>query len=95
MLIIKRPIITEKTIALYKKNKKVVFEIDINTTKTNAKKALEQIYSVKVDNSRIINRLGKYKMSRKSRKLSKVQDKKIGIFKLKEGSKIDLFEKGE
>ena len=95
MLIIKKPVITEKTIAQYKKDRKVVFEIDTNTSKANAKKNIEQIYGVKVENAKVINRLGKYKMNRRTRMLSKTQDKKIGIFKLKEGSKIDLFEKGE
>lgn len=90
-MIIKKPIVTEKTLALYKNNKKVTFEIDINSTKQTAQKELEKSFEVKVGNVRIINRLGKYKYSRYSKKISKLKDRKIAIFELKEG-KIEIFE---
>lgn len=45
--IIKRPVITERTSDLMA-NKKYVFEVDIRANKTEIKKAVEQIFKVKV-----------------------------------------------
>lgn len=86
-----KPVITEKTLNNYKKNKKVTFEVNINTDKDNAKKSLENIYGVKISDVRVISRLGKYKTDRKIRKLNKLSDKKIMIFTLKDNSEIDIF----
>ncbi len=90
-MIIKSPVVTEKTLSLYKNQKKVTFEISLTANKLEAAKELEKAFKVKVANVRIINRLGKYKYSRYSRKTNKLSDKKIAVFKLKDGS-IDLFE---
>ena len=91
MNIIKRPIVTEKTIKNYKDSKKVTFEVSIDANKTNASKAIQDIYGVKVIDARVTNRLGKYKFSRLTRKLNKNKDKKIMIFTLSEKDEIDIF----
>lgn len=90
-MIIKSPVVTEKTLSLYKNQKKVTFEISLTANKVEAAKELEKAFKVKVAGVRIINRLGKYKYSRYSRKINKLSDKKLAVFKLKEGT-IDLFE---
>lgn len=94
-MIIKNPLVSEKTITNYKKNNEVAFEVDVNTNKLEVEKAVEKIYGVEVLQSRVNNRMGKYKMDRQTRRPYKNRDKKIVILKLKSGSKIDIFEKGE
>ncbi len=89
---IKKPIVTEKTIALYKKFKRATFEVDIDVNKIEAAKAVEGAYGVKVLGVTVTNRLGKYRINRLSRKLSKGQDRKIMTFKLSDKDKIEIFE---
>jgi large subunit ribosomal protein L23 len=91
MNLIKRPVITEKTIKNYKELKKVTFEVSMEANKTNASKAIEEIYGVKVLDVTVANRLGKYKFSRLTRKLNKNKDRKIMVFKLSEKDEIDIF----
>jgi large subunit ribosomal protein L23 len=63
--IIKRPIITEKSMANVE-NKIYTFEVDTNSTKTNIKNSVEKIFNVKVKKINISNtkkkpkRVGKY-----------------------------------
>ncbi|MCA9387317.1 50S ribosomal protein L23 [Candidatus Dojkabacteria bacterium] len=92
MIILKRPIVTEKTTAEYESENKVTFEVALKANKIAAAKALEEVYGVKVEASWVINRLGKKKANRLTRKIErKSSDKKIIKFKLKKGDKIDLF----
>lgn len=91
MKIIRKPIITEKTMKNYKDNNVVVFEVDVKANKKDATKILEDVYGVKVLAARVINRLGKYKSERARRKINKQSDKKIMIFKLAEKDQIDIF----
>lgn len=63
--IIKRPLITEKTM-LAMENKVYVFEVDKNANKTHVKLAIEELFGVKVEKVNIVNakprprRVGKY-----------------------------------
>lgn len=91
MNILKKPIVTEKTLASYKADKKVAYEVTLNANKILAAKALENAFGVKVQDVKIINRVGKYKLDRRSRKLNKQKDMKIMIFKLSENDEIDVF----
>jgi large subunit ribosomal protein L23 len=92
MIILKRPVITEKTTAEYSDQNKVTFEVDLNSNVADAKKALEEAYGVEVENVWVINRLGKTKVNRMNRKLQrKSSDKKLMKFKLKKGDNIDIF----
>ncbi len=92
MKIIKSPVVTEKTLGDYQKFNKVAFEVDMNTNKIEATKALESIYGVKVIEAKVSNRLGKVKYSRFSKRFSRLPSKKIVVFRLDKGSKLDLFE---
>ena len=58
--IIIRPIISEKSLADVN-NKKYVFEAAKNATKTTVKKAVEEIFKVKVERVNISNVYGKIK----------------------------------
>lgn len=88
--IIKRPIITEKTMKLVEKNK-YTFEVVKEATKTDVKAAIEEIFKVTVEAVNMINapkrqkRVGKY-----TGFLPAVQK---AIVTLKKGDKIDIYAK--
>lgn len=67
---------------------KYVFIIDRKANKRETKKAIESIYSVKVENVNIINMKGKSK--RLGRSTGKTSGFKKAIVTLKKGQKIDI-----
>ncbi|MFV9511658.1 50S ribosomal protein L23 [Tepidibacillus sp. LV47] len=88
--IIKRPVITEKTSDLMEE-KKYVFEVDIKANKTEIKKAIEDIFGVKVEKVNTIKMPAKPK--RFGRYSGYTSPWKKAIVKLSEDSKpIELFE---
>lgn len=88
-----KPIISEKTIRQYTEDSKATFEVPTTLNKSEAKKELEQLFKVKIASVNVINRLGKLSEDKRTRKIKrKSQDKKIMIFTLKSGEKIDIFE---
>lgn len=52
--ILKRPVITEKSSAAMAEDK-YTFDVDVRANKTEVKKAVEEIFEVKVANVNIIN----------------------------------------
>ena len=58
--IIKRPVITEQSMEDIA-NKKYVFEVDINSNKTEIKAAVEEIFGVKVSKINTVRMQGKVK----------------------------------
>lgn len=58
--IIKRPIITEASVAAMD-DKKYTFEVDVRANKTQVRQAVEEIFGVKVKNVNIMNVRGKFK----------------------------------
>lgn len=90
--VIKKPILTEKSIVNYKDNNVVSFEVALSADKFSASEALETAYGVKVEGVRTLSRLGKTKLDRKGRsRMVRLPAKKIMYFKLKKGDKIDIF----
>ena len=88
--ILKRPIITEQSMEGVAE-KKYTFEVDKNANKIQIKKAVEEIFKVKVDKVTTINYIGKPK--RMGVHLGKRADWKKAIVKLTADSKtIELFE---
>ncbi len=85
--IIKSPIVTEKSSDLAKQNV-ITFSVDVKANKTQIKKAVENIFNVKVDNVNTIN--VKPKKKRVGRYAGKTNRVKKAIVKLKEGSSIEL-----
>lgn len=92
MIVLKRPIITEKSIQLYQEDNKVTFEVVLDANRDQAKKALEETFDVTVEKIWTHTRLGKVKQNRINRKKGRNPSKKIMIFQLKQGNKIDYFE---
>ncbi|ADI02976.1 MAG TPA: 50S ribosomal protein L23 [Syntrophothermus lipocalidus] len=87
--IIVRPVITEKSMNLMAENK-YTFIVDKQANKTEIRKAIEEIFHVKVDNVRTINVKGKKR--RMGRFEGYKPDRKKAIVTLKAGHKIPLFE---
>ena len=58
--VIRKPIITEKTMGLMEE-KKYTFEVAADANKVEIKKAIEEIFGVKVASVNVMNVLGKYK----------------------------------
>ncbi len=92
-MILKKPIVTEKSISEYKNKKFVSFEVDVNATKVNARREFETMYGLKVVAVKSTSRMGKYKRNRVSGATIKLKDKKIMLFKLSEKDKFELLEK--
>ncbi len=88
--IIRRPIITEKSMSEMA-DKKYTFVVDINANKTEIKAAVEEIFKVKVDKVNTIRTMGK--MKRQGRFEGRRPSYKKAIVKLTQDSKgIEFFE---
>lgn len=91
MIILKRPIITEKSMRLAQGGL-YTFEVDKNATKPAVAKMVAEKFSVKVLKVRMINIKGKVKSQRRVRKLYQLPGFKKAIVQVKKGEKIALFE---
>ncbi|HHV17091.1 MAG TPA: 50S ribosomal protein L23 [Gelria sp.] len=87
--VIIKPVVTEKSMDLLADNK-YTFVVDRRANKTQIKNAVENIFSVKVDNIRTINIKGKPK--RMGRFEGYTPNRKKAIVTLMPGHKIRLFE---
>ena len=86
-----RPIITEKSTVLKDKNREICFEVAKGANKAEIKKAVEQLFKVKVESVRTQNRIGKWR--RVGRNEGKTKNWKKAYVKLREGEKmIEYFE---
>ena len=88
--IIRRPIITEQSMD-QTADRKYTFEVAKGANKIEIKKAVEEVFGVKVEKVTTMNYIGKPK--RQGVFQGKRADWKKAVVKLKEGSKtIELFE---
>jgi len=88
--ILKKPLITEKGTLLKETQNKVLFEVDKRANKHQIKKAVEDIFKVKVCEVNTVIVPGKTR--RYGRYQSKGNSWKKAIVLLAQGSKIDIFE---
>lgn len=88
--IIKRPLFTEKGAFIKEKENKVLIEVDREANKSEIKRAVEEIFKVKVEKVATINTTGKLK--RYGRSIGRRPDRKKAIITLKEGEKLDFIE---
>ena len=93
MIIIKKPVITEKMTAISEKLNRYAFIVDTRANKLQIKKAVEELYGVKVTAVNTMNYEGKSKSRyTKSGVISgKASDTKKAIVTLAEGESIDFF----
>lgn len=87
--IIKRPVITEKSEMLRREYNKYTFEVNTKANKIQIRKAVEEIFNVKVESVSTLN--SKPVVKRHGMKLYKTQAKKKAIVKLAHGSTITYF----
>ena len=88
--IIIKPIITEKSMGIKETSNVVTFEVHPKANKSEIKKAVEQLFGVKVLSVNTINVKGKTKRLRFVQ--GKKKDWKKAMVKLQPGDTIDLFE---
>ncbi len=90
--IILRPIITEKTTFMQERENTVCFEVDRRANKIQVRKAVEELFDVKVTGVHMVNRKGKPTM-RYGRTVSHRPAVRKAYVKLAEGSKtLEFFE---
>ncbi len=87
--IIKKPVISEKSMGLVEENK-YTFIVNMGSNKIEIRQAVEELFNVKVDKVRTMRVKGKLKRVRN--RWGKTPDRKKAIVTLKEGQKIQLFE---
>ena len=87
LTLIHSPYITEKTTSIGSLNQ-VVFKVDLSATKSEIKKAVEDLFDVKVDSVTTSTQKGKTKRNRFG--IYKRSDYKKAFVSLKEGSEIQF-----
>jgi large subunit ribosomal protein L23 len=90
--ILLKPIITEKSLRQVGEENKYSFKVVKRATKKQIKKAIEDLYKVKVLEINVVKLPGKSRRSLKTRKEFKSVPWKKAIVKLADGQKIDVFE---
>lgn len=93
-LVIQRPIITEKSTALKEANNRYVFRVDIRANKRQIKKAVEELFTVRVKRVTTTVYRGKPKtvMNRAGRFHGKSPNWKKAYVTLAEGDSIEVFD---
>lgn len=88
--VIKRPLFTEKGSNIKEAENKILVEVGNDTNKLQIKKAIEEIFKVKVEKVATIKLPGKWKRYGKS--LGMTSGKKKAVITLKKGEKLDFIE---
>ncbi|MDA8241190.1 MAG: 50S ribosomal protein L23 [Nitrospiraceae bacterium] len=88
--VVKRPLFTEKGSALKESENKLLIEVAKDSNKLDIKKAVEEIFKVKVEKVATIKSHGKWKRYGKS--IGKKSDRKKALITLKKGEKLDFIE---
>ena len=69
--VLKKPVLTEKSLALQTEENKYTFDVDLDANKTEVKIAVEKLFNVKVEKVNIMNvkpkakRMGRYEGKKK------------------------------
>lgn len=92
--IIKRPVITEKSITLAQVENKYTFEVDRLANKDQVKDAIQSLYGVDVTAVNTVRGHRILKATGRKRMKTLVAPTKKAIVELKKGQTIDLFEFG-
>lgn len=87
--VILRPLVTEKGVHRSTRDNAYAFEVSKDATKTDIRRAVEEMFHVKVVRVATMNRKGKPRRTRT--KMSKTADWKKAVVTLAEESKITLF----
>lgn len=88
--IIRRPVVTEKTSIQKKDNAQISFEVSKSSNRIEIKRAVENVFDVKIAKVRTMQIKGKVK--RKGRVLGKRRNWKKAMVTLMPGESVDFFE---
>ncbi len=88
--VLKRPVVTEKTSENRESANQYAFEVAVDANKIQIRKAVEEIFGVRVTNVQTMNMRGKVKRFRRG--LGKRNNWKKAIVTVRDGEMIDLFE---
>jgi large subunit ribosomal protein L23 len=86
--VIKKPVLSEKSSGLSEKENKYFFHVDRRANKIDIRKAVEELFSVKVAAVNTVMMRGKKKRVRYH--LGKTSDWKKAVVTLKKGDKIEF-----
>lgn len=94
MTILRKPLVTEKFTAISEKLNKYSFVVDKSASKDDIRKAVEEIYNVKVTNVNTMVYAGKSKsrFTKRGYFTGKGPSFKKAVVTLEEGQKIDFFQ---
>lgn len=87
--VIKKPLLTEKSSALKAEANKIVLKVANEANKVEIKKAIQELFEVKVTSVQTMNYRGKLKRVGKS--LGRRKNWKKAIVTLEEGADLDVF----
>jgi len=90
--IIQRPIVTEKSMTLKEEGNVIAFEVAPEANRIEVKRAVEELFGVKVASVRLMNVRGK--MKRLGRNVGKRRDWKKAYVRLMPGEKAPEFFEG-
>jgi large subunit ribosomal protein L23 len=90
--IIVRPLVTEKSMVATEQSNIIAFEVNVKANKIEVKRAVEQLFDVKVSEVRLMNVRGKVK--RLGRNVGKRRDWRKAYVKLAPGEKAPEFFEG-
>ena len=90
--VIRRPIVTEKSSVLRETANTLVFEVAVDATKIDIKRAVEKLFGAKVAEVRTAVAHGK--MKRQGRFVGRRPDWKKATVRLREGEKVPEFVEG-
>ncbi len=88
--VVKRPIVTEKSLSFGASENKYFFEVDMKASKGSVAKEVARIYGVDVQNVSTMIMPGKKRRVPKTNKFMKTKKWKKALVKLKDGQSIDI-----
>lgn len=87
--VLKKPVLTEKSMTLSAEENKYTFDVDVNANKIEIKQAVEAMFGVKVESVNVMN--VKPKKKRMGRYEGKTNRRRKAVVKLAEGESINYF----
>jgi large subunit ribosomal protein L23 len=87
--VILRPLVTEKGMHRSTRNNQYAFEVNSLATKTDVRRAVEELFNVKVEKVRTQNRIGKHR--RHKFRQGSTKSWKKAVVTLNEEHRIDFF----
>lgn len=87
--VLKKPVLTEKSMTLSAEENKYTFDVDVNANKIEIKQAVEAMFGVKVESVNVMN--VKPKKKRMGRYEGKTNRRRKAIVKLAKGESINYF----